>query len=643
LARPSETASSPASRLAGAVSGTTAAAAAATAVVVLLVVAFQPVGSPWWINASSDASYTAAGIDLMAGEHTQFLSQPGMPLQDLMAITTEARYVAHKMTSEHETPHTYAAQRLLHLDDSRIFFRGYAILFFLAGALAAFLVLTTLLGSAWWGAAGALLFVSAPGLPAMSIQLAPDVLLAGLVLTVGWLIARAAERRDPLLYSLAALLLGVTTTVKVHAAGLLVPLAVALIWRPPEPQHARELAAAAARRLQRYRTALLAFSAVWVIFCVTFDRTRHPFTTTHAQSAVMTGITLFLVCYAVLVAMIAWAPKMRSFARGPLRPVGLLLTAAFAAGVLIPGTLVINDLPQMLLEMGRALGHGGIDRTAPGTSASWSELGHSPVIQAVVLVGLAGVAAGVGLVVRAVQPVLWFSGAVATFAMASTHPGPAVNFAPSFVLSIPAVLWLARRLPRVAVPVAAAALVAASLVPTLRDLANSADAARLEERQAAAMTSIANRVLTRPGTVALTEDFTALPDIRWHDDVQQIVPWYPNYPYRFLPNSPAGVNTSAHLHLAPAFYIGKLAAGIQQQQTVPIQFGPYVMKPLPADAAPKFGVGTVQLLSGPGIDRPLEHPDARYDPETGDYRDPSGHYWDLWGNPIESPPVRSKG
>jgi Dolichyl-phosphate-mannose-protein mannosyltransferase len=623
----------------GIVSGTTVAAVAVTFAFVVVVLAFQPIGSPWWIYANADASYTASGIDLMAGEHTKYLGQPGMPLQDLMAITTETRYVAHKMTSEHETPHAYISQRLLHLDDSRIFFRGYAILFFIATVLLAFVTLSSLLGSPWWGAAGALLFLSAPGLPVMSIQFAPDVLLAGLVLAVGFLVVRAAERRDAWLYTLAALLLGVGTTLKVHAIGLAVPFTVALLVRPPDPRLPGEQAK---RWLRRYRAPLTAFLAIWVIFCVTFDRTRIPLRTTHHEAVVMTRVGLVALGYVALVAIVARFKPLRRLARGPAQPLGLVIAGAFAAGVLFPGTLVINDLPGMLVGMGQALGHGGVQRALPGTSPTWSELVHTPGLQAVILLALSGVAAGVGLVGRRLQPILWFCAATAMFALATFHPGPVANFAPAFVLSIPGVLWLARQLPRLAAP-AAVALVAASLVPTLEKLPKSGDAARLEERQAAAMTSIAKRVLTRSGTVALTEDLTALPDIRWHDDVQQAIPWYPDYPYRFLPDSPDGVNTAARLHLAPAFYIGRLAAGVLEQQTVPIQFGPYLMKPLPADAAPRFGVGTTQLLSGPGIDLPLEHPDARYDPKTGDYRDPSGHYWDLWGNPIENPPARSSG
>jgi len=60
-------------------------------VAMLAVVGSQPIRSPWWTYADADASYTATGIDLFAGEHSFFLDHPGMPIQDLMAMTTEAR------------------------------------------------------------------------------------------------------------------------------------------------------------------------------------------------------------------------------------------------------------------------------------------------------------------------------------------------------------------------------------------------------------------------------------------------------------------------------------------------------------------------------------------------------------------------
>jgi len=619
------------------------AAALVALAAVIAVVAFQPIGAPWWINASPDASYTASGIDMMAGQHTLLLDQPGMPLQDLMAMTTETRYIAHKLTSEHETQVTYASQRLLHLDDSRIFFRGYAVLFFLFATTLAFSLLWRLLGSPWWGTAGTLLFVSTPGLPAMSIQYGPDVLLAGLVLVVGYLIVRAAERRDAWLYALATLLLGLTTTVKVAAAGLVLPLALALLTRPPGSGWGNAFIESGRRWLRRYRVPLLAFFAVWLVFCATFDRSRVPLDLNRSQTLAVSVVAGVPLAYAAMVAILFRARPLRRIARGPLGPLGPVLAAAFAAGLLLPGTFAINDLPEMLVRMGRSLRHGGVDRLAPGVAGSWSELGHTPVLQALILLAVAGVASGIGLVVREAGPSLWFGGSAATFLMATSHVGPASNFAPAFVLSIPPALWLARRMPRPAPPIAALALVALAFIPALRDLPKPRDAARLQERRWAAIDAIGAKVITKPGIVALSDDSAPIPDVRWHDYVQQVVSWTPAYPYRFLPDSQLALDTAGREHLLPAYYIGSLPVGLTKTETVPLQFGSYTLQPVPSDTFPGLEVGTARLLAGPGIDRPYNHPDARYDSRTGYYRDSSGHYWDLYGDAIQNPPPRSNG
>lgn len=617
----------------------TLAAVLVAAAFVVAVIAFQPIGSPWWTYASTDASYTASGIDLMAGQHTRLLAQPGMPLQDLMAVTTETRYLAHKLTSEHETQVTYASQRLLHLDDSRIFFRGYAVVFFLFAAALGFMLPWRLLGSPWWGAAGALLLVSAPGLAATSIQFAPDVLLAGLLLAVGWLVARAAEERSAWLYTLAALLLGVAATVEVQAAGLLVPLALALALRPPR----RAFVADARRWLRRYRFPLVAFFGLWVLFCAAFDASRVPFGLSRPQATALAVVAGVPLAYAAAVATLAFVPALRRFARGPLGPVGPAIAAALAAGVLLPGTLVMNDLPEMLVKMAQALRHGGVAGLAPGATGSWSELVHSPGLQAVVLLAVAAVAAVVGLARREPQPLLWFAGSAATFVMATSRIGPVTNLAPAFVLSIPAALWLARRLPRPVMPVAALALVAVAAAPMVSDLSKPRDAARLQERRWAAMDAVAAKLVVKPGTVALSDEGAPVPDVRWHDFVQQVVSWAPAYPYRFLPDSQAALDTAGSRHLLPAYYIGSLPVGITKTETVPLQFGSYVVQPLPGDMFLGLEVGTARLVSGPGVDRPYNHPDARYDPSTGYYRDASGHYWDVYGDAIPNPPKRKNG
>ena len=97
----------------------------AAALAASLAVAFaQPLDSPWWTYADADASYAASAANLMAGEHTLYLDHPGVPLQSLMAVTFEFRYLAHRLFGGDKTPHAYAAERLRHLDDSSPYWRS---------------------------------------------------------------------------------------------------------------------------------------------------------------------------------------------------------------------------------------------------------------------------------------------------------------------------------------------------------------------------------------------------------------------------------------------------------------------------------------------------------------------------------------
>ncbi len=48
----------------------------------------------------------------------------------------------------------------------------------------------------------------------------------------------------------------------------------------------------------------------------------------------------------------------------------------------------------------------------------------------------------------------------------------------------------------------------------------------------------------------------------------------------------------------------------------------------------------LEILSGPGADRPWSRPDARYDPWTGFFKDPDGEYVDRRGSEVENPPLR---
>lgn len=560
-----------------------AASVAVAALATAVLLAKQPVASPWWTYADADASYTAVSIDLMAGEHTIFLDHPGLPLQDLMAMTTESRYLLHKARGSHDTPHQYAAQRLLHLDDSRVFFRGWAILFYAAGAAFAFVAFWRLLGDPLWGCLGPLLWLGAPGLQAMSIQFRPDGLLAGLVLAIGFLLVRAAERRSAWTYTLAALLLGLTLTVKIHAAALALPFAIALLWRPPARGWEAGFRADARAWLRRYRVPLALFAVVWVAFCVLFDPHRIAAGASRHQEKAFAAMA---VAFVVFVALALLARR-----RFPA-----VLATALAAGLVLPGTLVLNDLPEMLVKIVSGLTGSGANSGVAPFSTPWRALFHTPVLQTTVLVALAGAAAALGARRRNLQPLLWFSGSVLAYVMATARLGTVHYYAPAYVLALPAVLWLARELPGPAAAAAAVAIAVFMLWYPVQNLSRPQRAAHFQQVQWSAIEPAGDRLLTRRGEIAVVDDYEKpVPDIRWYQLVRQYLPWAPPYPYRYLPDSGAAKQEAATLHLVPRYFLGNLPPTLSGPTREQLAFGSYVLRPLPDPALARVGLGFAAL------------------------------------------------
>jgi len=613
-------------------------ALAATLAVALGFALSQPVASPWWIYADADATYVASAANLMAGEHTFYLDHPGLPLQDLMAVTFETRYLAEKILGGDSGPHAFAAERMLKLDASRVYWRTYAVLFYLFGAGVAFIVCSRFLGHWGWGIAGGLMWTAAPGLTRMAIQYRPDVLLAGLVLVVGYLIVRAAERRDAGLYSLAALLLGLTITVKMHAGGLLVPLAVALLIRPPGAGWPRELATRAGATLWRRRRLVIGLAAGWIALAVAFNSVRFPLDTYDFEHRLFARAGVLFGAYLVL-SLLCSRLAPRSLAARLLSPFAALVALLLTAGMLLPATLFLDDGLLMLWKIEQGLTGGGINESVEPFAIDWGLFGRWPLREALVVFAVAGIAAAVGILRREPAPVLWFAGAAATGVMATARLATWHYFAPAFVLSIPAALWLLRR--RCVLGAATAAvLVAYVIVPQLRDLTHETREARAQERRALADERVANDLL-QPGQVVLTDSDTG-PDVRWLGFGETFVSFKPAYPYRFLPDSPLGRRISQERGLRPVYLLTSSTSGLPGRSAWrELGVGSrYLLQPLLRPAVEGSSPALFKLVAGEGVDRPYGHPEARYDPWTGYYKDRASRYYDLFGNEVESPARR---
>jgi hypothetical protein len=161
--------------------------------------------------------------------------------------------------------------------------------------------------------------------------------------------------------------------------------------------------------------------------------------------------------------------------------------------------------------------------------------GDFPLREALVVFVLAGVAAAVGIWKRDFLPVLWFGGAAILGVMASARLGTTRYFAPPFVVSIPAALWLLRRL-RVAGIVVAAALVVVVVGPQLQHLNDNARDAARDEKIAGSIPA----VIDLKHAVLVVPDGSPNADGRYFSVVQPYLASDVSYPYRLLPDTAAG-------------------------------------------------------------------------------------------------------
>lgn len=533
--------------------------------VALVVVAAQPVRSPWWTYADADAAYSATSLNLLDGRHAEYLDHPGLPLEEAGALAFAAQYGVDRAGGDVGSRREFVDRKLSNLDSARPVFRGLSIAFYLAGAVLSFLLIGRVLRSWGAGLAAGLLWVAAPGLVAMSIQFRPDVALSVLVVVFAYFVGRGVERRAAPDYYAAAFVVGFGMMLKLHAGGLLVPLALAAAWRPPE-----EAADGLPLRSRGWRIAAALFGLVAVLA----NLERVPFRPTSGQLAATLAPVLLV---AVAFAAVRFAPTRL---RRVLHPSYPRIAAAVLAGLAVPILLDVPDGLQSMVNIENGLTGHGINASIPlfatPISTFWTTLKLPSLIFA-----LAGVGAVVGLVTRDARPAVWFTGAVVLGVMAEARLAAIHYFAPAFVLSIPAALWLFR-----AQRLRLACLLVWPLVffvtwPAVRDRDSpSKEAKEFRAQVARPATAVAGRL--RPGELVLTAPYAPIGDTRYFQLVEQYVEHTPKRGYRFLPATQAAAGLARDRGLRPRYFVGPEARDLHGQQAVSLyELGEFTLRPLP--------------------------------------------------------------
>jgi hypothetical protein len=478
--------------------------------------AFQPLRSPWWSGYDYDSVYVGSALRLFAGERSKFYDHPGAPLQEgLAAVFTAAWAVSDPGESRAERTSRWAAD----LDSTRPYLRVFGSFIYLASVLIVFATVAWVFRSAWYGLAGGLVFLAAPDVIGWAAVVKPDPLLAALSVAVCGLCVEGARRREAWPYLAAAFLAGYTVSVKLHAAGLVVPVVLAVALGRPRMGWWGRLRADAAAFWRAHRSWLAPALAVWLVLAVVLN----------ALSALPAArpVLQLLAGLAALAALSAAALLVLRRTRAvSIVGLGVALLWSALAGAILPNLLYVSVPAPMLRTVATTLLGGGVNE---GARPAISPLDALRPWNVLILLACAGLIAA--LRARDWTSLIWAAGAVSMGFLAFLRFGEYRYYAAAVALLGPLALLVPRYLaPRAGL--IAFVVVALTLykpirlgIDTARD--RGVDADRTERVNEWVESHL------RPGEVALTQLESS--DGRFFHLVRLYAPNAPERRYRLLP------------------------------------------------------------------------------------------------------------
>ena len=559
-----------------------------------LCLALPDSGSPWWIYADPDGAYVGSGLNILIGNHTSYLDHPGLPTQDALALGFGAWYLVDKVRGDDQGRTAFVDRRMLDPNGSRWLYRGWAILTYTLGAVLVSILMGRLFRDWTWGVAGGVLFLAAPGVAEIAHRLRPDAMLAALCVAIAYLVVTGLEERSAARYLGAAAVFGFTMTVKIAAVWAALPIAVAVLWRPPAPGWHRRVASTLRQPRPWAWVAAGAFLVTWVVLCVVFNRERLPVLTNDDQRAVVFDGAVLLAGLAVatLAAQrfrIPWAERLFS-------PLTLALVLAFALGVLLPASLILDDGIQAVVAAAESMSGGRVNEHVDVFADFRLEaFFRFPLLAATIVFLLSGAAVVVGWRRGIRWPLVLATAVVPLVIVAAARFSYDYYYAPAYAFALPGALWLlSRGAPRVGLR--QAAVVALVALPLLGDLGTE-ETGQVPTGVAAA--ALADELL-RPGEVILAPLDIPIEDTRWITFMDGFSDHAPAYPARFVPDG--SWSQAVEAGLTPAYLVGKAGelppVGATAETTVAGQ-GPFVVRRLPLDWGPGDAYGVVRILRRP--------------------------------------------
>ena len=563
-----------------------------------LVVWLQPAREAWWHWADPDGAYVGSSLNILMGNHTNYLDHPGLPTQGALAIGFGAEYLVGKSRGEYDDRLAFANEKMLDLDSTRPLYRSWAIALFLGATLLVYVLVGRLLGHWIWGLAGSLVFVSAPGLGAISFLLRPDAALSALCLAVGFLVARGFDGRSTLHYTGAAALLGFAMTVKLTAVAMLVPLVVAVVWRPPARGWFGSSVGALASWGRKHVLWLAPSIVAWLVLCFVFNRERTPIVQTDDQRAVLVNSAAFLLGYTAFAFAterfhIPWADRI-------FRLSYAWLMLAFVVGLALPASLVLDDGIQMIVAMKETLtGQRVNEGIEPFENFTRSSVTRYPLNVGAIVISMGLVAGGIGLARRQYWPFLLALGSLVLATMAAARYSYDYYYAPAVAVAIPGALWLVRRSARAAAPIVVLAAAVALFGLTITKV-QTWEPPREAEIDAAAR-ALADELLEE-GDVLLQNYNFPVEDVRFAGLVDGFVDHVPEYPYRIL--SSPGI--AGERGLVPRYVIGidELPEAGEVASIDVGGYGPFVVEGLDRRWGPEDIYRLARIVESPSLTPP---------------------------------------
>jgi len=511
--------------------------AAAVVVAAGALLAFQPLGSPWWSGYDYDSVYVGSGLQLFRGDRSVFYDHPGAPLQEALAATFTGAWAA---SSPGESRAAKEDWWLRNLDRTRPYLRVVGSLLYVLSALIVFFTLAWVLRGAWWGLLGALLFLGSPDVITWAAVVKPDPLLGALAVLVVGLSVEGFRRRSGGLYLAAAFALGYDVSVKVQAAGLVVPLVLAVALRPPPAGWWTRFRADVVAWMRVHRRPVGFLFAVWLALLVLLNALATP-----PAAKPLAELVALVVALAVGSA-VAWL-VVRNTRIAAFTATAIGAAFAVVAGLVLPNAFYLSVPGPMVRQVAITLTGGGVNAGAHPALGAWDVLGPWHLLILVAAVGFAK-----SLLDRDWRGALWASGAVAMGLLAYLRYGEIHYYTAAIALAVPLVLLALHSVPTFRTVVAALAVATMLYQPYKAEIDQARSRGQIADSTVAVNRWVASRL--GPNQVALTS--LEASDARYFHLVHFYTPTGPVLDYRFLPPDAQAAQYIQDHHVRVRYVIG---------------------------------------------------------------------------------------